>query len=167
MMPTITPPSTPADLALRLLAAIVSGAIIGLNRELAGKPAGLRTHALVALGAAAGCAVGLSIPGDPSATSRVLQGIMAGVGFIGGGVILHDRRGGVHGLTTAASIWVVAAAGMAAGTGLFVATGRSWRLRSSCWCWAKSLTARCTGGAGIGRPTTSTTDASENSAPAR
>ena len=123
MMPSITPPATTAEFALRLLIAIVSGAIIGLNRELAGKAAGLRTHALVSLGAAAGCAVGLSIPGDPTATSRVLQGIMAGVGFIGGGVILHDRRGTVHGLTTAASIWVVAAAGMAAGTGLFAAAG--------------------------------------------
>lgn len=105
-------------LAGRLLFAAFAGALVGLNRELAGKPAGLRTHALVALGAAGVCAVALTLASDPSSTSRVVQGVVAGVGFIGGGVILHNAQG-VQGLTTASSIWVVAAAGIAAGLGLW------------------------------------------------
>lgn len=112
-----TPSLTELDVAVRLLVAVLAGGAIGINRELAGKPAGLRTHALVSLGAAGAMILGLSIAGDASSSSRVLQGIVAGVGFIGGGVVLHDVRG-VHGLTTAASIWVVATAGMASGAGL-------------------------------------------------
>ena len=86
-----------------------------------GKPAGLRTHALVALGASQLVIVALLFgQHDVSAPSRVLQGAVAGVGFIGAGVILH-RSGpqGVEGLTTAAAIWVVAAIGVAAGAGLW------------------------------------------------
>jgi putative Mg2+ transporter-C (MgtC) family protein len=119
--------SLPADilhLAGRLALATLLGAAIGLNREISLKPAGLRTHALVALGAALATCVGLQLSrvgqGDLSATSRIIQGIVAGVGFIGGGVILHhaDVRT-VHGLTTAASIWVVSATGVAAAAGLW------------------------------------------------
>ena len=112
--------STLWTLAGRLLFAAAAGAAVGLNRELAGKPAGLRTHALVSLGAAGMCAVALTLSGDPSSTSRVVQGVVAGVGFIGGGVILHNAQG-VQGLTTASSIWVVAAVGIAAGLGLWQA----------------------------------------------
>jgi putative Mg2+ transporter-C (MgtC) family protein len=113
------------DLAVRLLLATLCGAAIGVNRELRVKPAGLRTHALVALGAAVVtmCALLLGVNAevhDPSAASRVLQGVLTGIGFIGGGAILRRQdRQGVHGLTTAASIWVVAAAGVAVGIGLW------------------------------------------------
>ena len=119
--------SLPADilhLAARLGLATLLGAAIGLNREISLKPAGLRTHALVSLGAAVATCVGLQLTrfgqGDLSAPSRIIQGIVAGVGFIGGGVILHhaDVRT-VHGLTTAASIWVVSATGVAAAAGLW------------------------------------------------
>ena len=119
--------SLPADvlhLAARLALATLLGAAIGLNREISLKPAGLRTHALVSLGAAVATSVGLQLTrfgeGDPSAASRIIQGIVAGVGFIGGGVILHhaDVRV-VRGLTTAASIWVVSATGVAAAVGLW------------------------------------------------
>src|SRR5262245_53018116 len=115
-MPPISAPVTTLDLVLRLGAATVVGAAVGLNRELAGKPAGLRTHALVSLGAAALIVIGLGLGGDSGTPSRIMQGVIAGVGFIGGGVILHDRRS-VHGLPTAASIWVVASAGLATGSG--------------------------------------------------
>jgi putative Mg2+ transporter-C (MgtC) family protein len=112
---------------LRLGSAALMGAVIGLNRELRGKEAGLRTQALVALGAAASVVTIYELAGvtpsfDTSAISRVLQGILTGIGFLGGGVILRDsgdKR--IHGLTTAASVWLSAALGMACGTGL-------WRL---------------------------------------
>jgi putative Mg2+ transporter-C (MgtC) family protein len=108
------------DAFLRLGAAIAVAGAIGLNRDLRGKPAGVRTHALVGLGSALATLVaGTSLAGeagDPSAVSRVMQGIITGIGFLGAGVILH-RNGGrtVRGLTTAASIWVVAALGIACG----------------------------------------------------
>ncbi len=110
-------------LALRLGFATLLGAAVGLNREISNKPAGLRTHALVSLGAALLTQVGLQLgQSDGAAASRIIQGMVAGIGFIGGGVILHrhDVRG-VHGLTTASSIWVVAATGAAVGTGLWQA----------------------------------------------
>ena len=117
--------SIPADnwsLAARLAFAALLGGILGLNREMALKPAGMRTHALVALGAALATITGLalSIPGDPAAPSRIIQGMVAGIGFIGSGVILHRRDNHtVEGLTTAASIWVIAATGVAVGAGLW------------------------------------------------
>jgi putative Mg2+ transporter-C (MgtC) family protein len=122
--------SIPADnwsLAMRLGLAALLGGILGLNRELALKPAGMRTHALVSLGAALGTITGLALtapPGeDPAATSRIIQGIVAGIGFIGSGVILHRRDNHtVEGLTTAASIWVIAATGVAVGAGLWRAS---------------------------------------------
>jgi putative Mg2+ transporter-C (MgtC) family protein len=123
-MDSISVPGDTLALAVRLGLATVLGGAVGLNREIFLKPAGLRTHALVSLGAALATYIGLQLTqytaGDPTAPSRVIQGIIAGVGFIGGGVILH-RQGGrmVHGLTTASSIWVVAATGVAAGAGLW------------------------------------------------
>ncbi len=119
------PVNVPADtlaLAGRLVLATLLGAAVGLNREISLKPAGLRTHALVALGAALLAHIGLQLgqsAADGAAASRIIQGMVAGIGFIGGGVILHraDVRM-VRGLTTAASIWVVAATGAAVGIGL-------------------------------------------------
>jgi putative Mg2+ transporter-C (MgtC) family protein len=120
--PTITTslysPET-LDAALRLGSAVAIGGLVGFDRGLRQKPAGLRTHALVSLGAALMTITGMEIaPEDPGAITRVLQGVIAGVGFLGGGVILrdnHDQR--VRGLTTAASIWIVAGLGMACGAG--------------------------------------------------
>jgi putative Mg2+ transporter-C (MgtC) family protein len=120
--------SAPADLvhlAGRLGLAVVLGGIVGLNRELRQKPAGLRTHALVTLGAALVTILGTLMsgpPGDSGTLGRLVQGLLAGIGFLGGGVILHrDDTKGVHGLTTAASMWLVAAVGIAIGAGLWVA----------------------------------------------
>ena len=107
------------DASLRLGSAVAIGGLVGLDRGLRQKPAGLRTHALVSLGAALMTFTGIELaPADPSAITRVLQGIIAGVGFLGGGVILRDAQDQrVRGLTTAASIWIVAGLGMACGAG--------------------------------------------------
>ena len=120
-MDAVAVPGTFVEMAGRLVLATVLGALVGLNRESAGKPAGLRTHALVALGGAQLAVVALLFGEvDAGAPSRVLQGVLAGVGFIGAGVIMHrgDAQS-VQGLTTAAAIWVVAAIGVAAGAGLW------------------------------------------------
>ena len=101
-----------SDIVLRLGAAILIGGAIGLNRELHHKSTGLRTLGLVALGSALAV---LAVSQDAQAdVSRVIQGVITGVGFIGAGVILHRPTGGkrVHGLTTAATIWVTAAMGV-------------------------------------------------------
>jgi putative Mg2+ transporter-C (MgtC) family protein len=107
------------EMALRLLLATFLGAIIGLQRELSGKEAGLRTNMLICLGSALFTV--LSIYGflgsDPA---RVAGGVATGIGFIGAGVILHRTGGVVTGLTTAATIWAVAGIGMAAGAGLYI-----------------------------------------------
>jgi len=118
-MAAYLPPDT-GELVLRLLAAAAFGAGIGIDREVRGKPAGMRTHALVSLGAALVMLVTVRV-GPPGyehvdAVSRVIQGIIAGVGFLGGGAILKSSES-VHGLTTAASIWFVAALGAACGIG--------------------------------------------------
>jgi putative Mg2+ transporter-C (MgtC) family protein len=107
------------DAALRLGSAVAIGGLVGLDRGLRQKPAGLRTHALVSLGAALMTYTGIELaPQEPSAITRVLQGVIAGVGFLGGGVILRDAQDQrVRGLTTAASIWIVAGLGMACGAG--------------------------------------------------
>jgi putative Mg2+ transporter-C (MgtC) family protein len=109
------------DVALRLGAALVGSMLIGLNRELHGKPTGMRTLGLVGLSAAV---VTLAANGtgdfsvNPDATSRVIQGVLTGVGFIGAGVILRDTPGlRVHGLTTAATVLVTAALGVVFGLG--------------------------------------------------
>jgi putative Mg2+ transporter-C (MgtC) family protein len=115
------------EMFLRLGAAALVGAVIGLNRELTHKPAGMRTHALVSLGAAlitlisVEYAVGAT-PRDDGAVLRAIQGIVTGIGFIGGGVILRSpQERTVRGLTTAASIWIVAGLGMACGLGAWEA----------------------------------------------
>jgi putative Mg2+ transporter-C (MgtC) family protein len=125
-MEMVSIPDSALMAVLRLGLASVLGAAVGINRELRAKPAGLRTHALVSLGAALLTLIGLSLtsPADPErfgAASRVLQGLIAGVGFIGGGVILRrEETKEVHGLSTAASIWIVSAIGVAAGCGLWL-----------------------------------------------
>nr|WP_284701000.1 MgtC/SapB family protein [Rhodoplanes tepidamans] len=114
-----------AEVLLRLGAATLAGLVLGLNRGIRNKPVGMRTLALVSLGAAT-VAVGAmqveGMTGHPDATSRVvqgvIQGIMTGISFIGAGVILHDSDAGkVQGLTTAATVWMSAALGIACGLG--------------------------------------------------
>jgi putative Mg2+ transporter-C (MgtC) family protein len=119
MIQSLISPDT-FDAALRLGSAVAIGGLVGLDRGLRQKPAGLRTHALVALGAALMTYTGLELApaSEPGAVTRVLQGVIAGVGFLGGGVILRDAQDQrVRGLTTAASIWIVAGLGMACGAG--------------------------------------------------
>jgi putative Mg2+ transporter-C (MgtC) family protein len=106
-------------LFIRLSVAAVLGGLIGLNRERQRKAAGLRTHILVALGAAVFTLVPEFRGMAASDLTRVVQGVAAGIGFLGAGTILKDdREGHIHGLTTAAGIWLTAAVGMAAGAGL-------------------------------------------------
>ncbi len=105
-------------IVLRLSMAIVLGAAIGYEREHQGKDAGLRTHMLVSLGAAIFVLVPLQSGMPAAEVSRVVQGIIAGIGFLGAGAIIKiDKDREIQGLTTAASIWVAAAVGIAAGMG--------------------------------------------------
>ncbi|MDZ4689892.1 MgtC/SapB family protein [Terricaulis sp.] len=111
------------DVALRLGAAVMVGIVIGFDREWRGKPLGIRTMALVCLGSALVCVATMHLEAldhDPQALSRVIQGIvtgvLTGVGFLGAGAVL--QRGGsgqIEGLTTAATVWVAAALGVACG----------------------------------------------------
>ncbi len=106
------------ELLLQLVLAVLLGGAIGLEREISGKPAGLRTNILICVGAALFTVLSLKLSlgrGDPA---RVAAQILPGVGFIGAGTILHTR-GSVTGLTSAATIWVVAAIGMALGAGAY------------------------------------------------
>jgi putative Mg2+ transporter-C (MgtC) family protein len=114
------------DLVLRLVTAVLVGGLLGLNRDLHKKRAGLRTHALVTLGAAMAT---IAMLGDDfanlDAVSRVLQGILTGIGFLGAGVIIRDAEGHVSGLTTAATIWVSAVLGTLCGLGHWLLIGIS------------------------------------------
>ncbi len=107
------------DAVIRLTAAAVIGAAIGLDRELRGKPTGVRTMGIVALGSALVVLVSQHPGGsDAAAGSRVIQGVITGIGFLGAGVILRNPAGKkVHGLTTAAAIWLTACIGVACGLG--------------------------------------------------
>src|ERR1700736_6250828 len=116
------------EIAVRLGAALLLGSAVGLNREMHGKPAGFRTHCLVSLGAAVAAIVSCGLPGesqsmDPNAVSRVLQGILTGIGFLGAGVILREPSGHVTGLTTAATVWICAVLGVACGLGYWSVLG--------------------------------------------
>lgn len=103
---------------LRLTVAMLLGALIGWDRERNDADAGLRTHMLVALGAALFVLVPAEAGMSEDGVSRVVQGIVSGIGFLGAGAVLKQvDRGHVHGLTTAASIWATAAVGIAAGVG--------------------------------------------------
>jgi putative Mg2+ transporter-C (MgtC) family protein len=101
------------EIAIRLGAATIVGAALGLNREIHGKPTGLRTLSLVGLGSALAVIVAADT-GDIAAPSRVIQGIVTGIGFLGAGVILRPvGKNRIHGLTTAACTWLTAALGAA------------------------------------------------------
>jgi putative Mg2+ transporter-C (MgtC) family protein len=109
------------EIILRLLLAAVLGAGIGYQRERCNKPAGLRTHILISVGAALFTVVSLFGFSDGVDPSRVAAGVVTGIGFIGAGVIFRGMRGDyVVGLTTAASVWVAAAIGLAAGVGMYL-----------------------------------------------
>jgi len=105
---------------LRLLLAAALGAIIGYQRERAGKPAGLRDYTLICIGAALFTTASIYGFGDTASPSRVAAGIVTGIGFLGAGAIIRRDEGGVAGLTTAATIWTVAAIGLAAGSSLYL-----------------------------------------------
>jgi putative Mg2+ transporter-C (MgtC) family protein len=104
--------------SVRLLVALALGAVLGYERESVGAAAGLRTHMLVAMGSALSVLVPLQAGMPLEDLSRVMQGIITGVGFLGAGAILKMRSGEISGLTTAAGIWLTAAVGVAAGLGL-------------------------------------------------
>jgi putative Mg2+ transporter-C (MgtC) family protein len=113
------------EISLRLGLAALAGIVLGVNRWLHHKSAGVKTHALVSIGAAV--AMLIVAPVDPMASdisayadaaSRVLQGLITGIGFLGAGVIIHNARGKrIQGLTTAASIWITTLIGAAIGMG--------------------------------------------------
>ncbi|MET3117061.1 putative Mg2+ transporter-C (MgtC) family protein [Undibacterium sp. GrIS 1.8] len=117
------------EITFRLLSAVLVGCIIGLDRNLHGKPTGIKTLGLVALGASLLTMASMDFSlsqgkYDPSAVSRVIQGVITGVGFLGAGVIIHEAGNDrVRGLTTAASIWVTAALGIVCGMGSWQIAG--------------------------------------------
>ncbi|HJU63227.1 MAG TPA: MgtC/SapB family protein, partial [Candidatus Binatia bacterium] len=111
-------PRQMASLVTRMVIAMILGAAIGAQRESSGKPAGLRTHMLVAIGGALFVLGPVQSGMDLDGVSRVIQGIVTGIGFIGGGAILKlQEQRAIEGLTTAAGIWITAAVGIAAGLG--------------------------------------------------
>ncbi len=114
--------NTTLDIILRLLLAAALGAGIGYQRERYNKPAGLRTHALICIGAALFTVVSMFGFPESADPSRVAAAVVTGIGFIGAGVIFRGVRGEhiVTGLTTAASVWVTAAIGLAAGVGMYL-----------------------------------------------
>lgn len=111
-------------IVLRMAAAVLCGGLIGLNRDMHGKPTGIRAHALVSLGAAllviAG--IGRALGGaHPDALSRIIQGVVAGIGFLGAGVILRGKSGlQVYHLVTAASLWATTGVGILCGLGEYL-----------------------------------------------
>jgi putative Mg2+ transporter-C (MgtC) family protein len=105
---------------LRIMAATLLGAIVGYERERTGKSAGLRTHMMVSLSSAIFVLAPLEVGMNPGDVSRVIQGVAAGIGFIGAGAIMklpEERQ--IDGLTTAAGIWMTAGLGLAAGLGRY------------------------------------------------
>jgi putative Mg2+ transporter-C (MgtC) family protein len=113
------------EMLLRLVVATASGMVIGLNRDLQDKPIGMRTLGIVSLGSAMVVLSGTAYGGlyyEQDAVSRVIQGILTGLGFLGAGVIIRDESKGVRGLTTASTVWVAAALGVTAGLGAWFIT---------------------------------------------
>lgn len=108
-----------SEVLLRLVLAVIAGGLIGLEREVFHKPAGVRTHMLVSLGSA--LFVLLTIETFPNEGARIIAGIATGIGFLGAGTIFKSKDE-VHGLTTAASIWAVSAVGLAIGLGYYLMT---------------------------------------------
>jgi len=102
-----------------VILAVVLGTAIGLEREIRGKAAGLRTNVLICLGAAVFTIISKEMAaGAGDSLTRIAAGVVTGVGFLGAGAVIRDR-GGIHGLTTAATIWLVASIGMACGAGFY------------------------------------------------
>lgn len=110
---------TVSSTILRLLLAAILGGFIGLERQQRHKPAGLRTNMFICFGAAMFTVLSVKLSGSPSDNTRIAAQIIPGIGFIGAGSILHSR-GSVTGLTTAATLFVAASVGMAAGGGLYI-----------------------------------------------
>lgn len=107
------------DLGAKMLVAILAGGGIGLERELRGKPAGLRTNILICIGSALLMDLSVRIAGDHVGDpGRIAAQVVTGIGFLGAGTILHTR-GAITGLTSAATIWVVAAIGLTVGAGYY------------------------------------------------
>lgn len=104
----------------RLLLAAVLGGVIGHQRRRAGKAAGLRTHTLICLGASLFTLASLYGFGGTADSSRIAAGIVVGVGFLGAGSIIRREEGQVGGLTSGATIWIVAAIGLSVGAGLYL-----------------------------------------------
>ncbi len=110
---------TTTVIVVRLLTAATLGGLLGMERESKGRAAGLKTHILVALGSALFVMAPLLAGIEPGDVTRVMQGIVSGIGFLGAGAIIKlERSERIEGLTTAAGIWMVAAIGMAAGMGM-------------------------------------------------
>ncbi len=108
------------EMIFRLLLAALLGGLIGIEREYRSKVAGVRTHLLVAIGSSLLMLLsqfGFGGEGDPA---RIAAQIVSGIGFIGAGAIIMDRRNAVHGLTTAAGIWVSAGIGMTVAAGMYI-----------------------------------------------
>jgi putative Mg2+ transporter-C (MgtC) family protein len=111
---------TQLEILLRLTVALVIGALVGIEREYRGHPAGVRTLALVSVGSCIFTAAGLFVlPGHATDPTRIAAQVVTGVGFLGAGAIFRSDDG-IKGLTTAATVWVVAALGMAVGFGLYL-----------------------------------------------
>lgn len=123
---------SPTEELARLLLAAIAGGLVGLEREVRGRQAGFRTYLLVCLGSAMVMLVSIQFgshhwpsPDSPGVTirvdpGRIAYGVMTGVGFLGAGVIVHNKGGVVRGLTTGAGLWCVAAVGLAIGFGMYV-----------------------------------------------
>ncbi len=110
--------ATQLVLVLQVGIAAFLGAFVGVERELAGKSAGVRTHMIVAAAAALAVGLGeLALAGRTGDSSRVLHGVITGVGFIGGGTIIHSKKGGTSGITTASTVLLVAVLGAACALG--------------------------------------------------
>jgi putative Mg2+ transporter-C (MgtC) family protein len=104
----------PAEYLVPIIVSMVLGGLVGIEREIHHKPAGLRTNILICMGAAVFTLLAQHIGKNTDAESRIIQGVITGVGFLGAGVLMHEQ-GSVHGLTTAATIWLVTAVGIACG----------------------------------------------------
>jgi putative Mg2+ transporter-C (MgtC) family protein len=112
--------ATDTGYALRLLVAAVLGALVGLEREIHDHPAGMRTHLLVSLGSAGFTVLSIAaFPAPGADPARIAAQIVSGIGFLGAGAILKEGAT-IRGLTTAASLWTIAAVGMAAGAGAWI-----------------------------------------------
>ncbi|MFH1224934.1 MAG: MgtC/SapB family protein [Candidatus Diapherotrites archaeon] len=111
---------TETDIVLRLIVAAFLGAVVGYQREKSDEAAGLRTHMLVCMGSALFTVLSMGFDGSSADPTRIAAGIVTGIGFLGAGTIFRAENH-VKGLTTAASVWAIAAVGLAAGLGYFIA----------------------------------------------